>query len=263
MIDGARTLPIQHLSIRVPWHDAGWGGTVCNDPANNTACRALKSIADTKDDVAETAAAGLSFANLAPRQLPPCIGERAAFMAPFPVTITKKHPYARSSPETHGHLRPTRFTMPPYSAACVPFRWMLQEESGELIELYHLGYQPDREPRLPFETDWIQDRSNQLVMLDTFFGAVRPEYSLCFFYAKDSPLSAAAGRVIVGVGLVRSVHESVEYESSTRNPPHRSVIWERNIEHSIRSDRSDCGEGFVLPYQELFDAALEKGIDPE
>lgn len=260
MIDGARTLPIQHLSIRVPWHDAGWVGTVCNDPANNTACRALKSIADTKDDAAETDAAGLSFADLAPRQLPPCIGERAAFMAPFPVTITKKHPYAESSPETHGHLRPTRFTMPPYSAACVPFRWMRQEESGELTKRYHLVYQPDRESQFTFGPDWIQDRSNQLVMLDTFFGAVRPEQSLCFFYAKDSPLSAAAGRVIVGVGLVRSVHESVEYEYSTRNPPHRSVIWERNIEHSIRPD---WREGFVFPYQKLFDAALEKGIDPE
>jgi len=28
MIKGARKLPTHHISIRVPWHDAGWDGTV-------------------------------------------------------------------------------------------------------------------------------------------------------------------------------------------------------------------------------------------
>ena len=23
--------PIRHISIRVPWHDNGWNGSVCND----------------------------------------------------------------------------------------------------------------------------------------------------------------------------------------------------------------------------------------
>jgi len=28
MIVGARKLPAHHLTIRVPWHDAAWTGTV-------------------------------------------------------------------------------------------------------------------------------------------------------------------------------------------------------------------------------------------
>ena len=28
MIEGARQLPIQHLTIRVPWHDNGWKGSI-------------------------------------------------------------------------------------------------------------------------------------------------------------------------------------------------------------------------------------------
>lgn len=150
--------------------------------------------------------------------------------------------------------------MQPYSAACIPFRWMLKKEGAELVERYNLGFQPDREPDLGFDADWIQDRANQLVMLDTFFGAVRPDESLCFFYAKDTPLSASIGRVIVGVGVVRAVDEHVEYKYSTSNPLHRSVLWERNVEHSIRPGFE---EGFLFPYHELFDLALEKGLDPE
>ena len=260
MIAGARRLPVQHLSIRVPWHDAGWNGAVCNKPASNAACRVLPRIAESKNDVAEASIAGKSFSDLTPDRLPPCVAERANFMAPFPMTVSKRHPYVESNSDSHGHFLPTPYTMRPYSAACVAYRWMLSEESAELVERYDLGFQPDREPDLGFETNWIQERSNQLVMLDTFFGAIRPDESLCFFYAKDTPLSASARRVIVGVGLVRAVDEHVEYQYATKKPPHRSVLWERNVEHSIRSGFE---EGFLFPYRELFDLALEKGLDPE
>ena len=260
MIAGARRLPVQHLSIRVPWHDAGWSGTVCNKPAANTACRVLPRISESKDDATEESIAGQSFSDLSQDQLPPCISERANFMAPFPMTLSKRHPYVERNSESHGHFLPTSFTMRPYSAACLPFRWMLVEESAELVERYDLGLQPDREPDLGFSTSWLQDRSNQLVMLDTFFGAIRPEESLCFFYAKDTPLSVSARRVIVGVGLVRGVDDHVEYQYATKNPPHRSILWERNVEHSIRPGFAD---GFLFPYREVFDLALEKGVDPE
>ena len=113
MIAGARRLPVQHLSIRVPWHDAGWVGTVCNKPASNTACRVLPRIAETKDDGAETAVASKSLAEVSPDQLPPCIAERANFMAPFPISITKRHPYAERNSESHGHFRQTPYRMPP------------------------------------------------------------------------------------------------------------------------------------------------------
>lgn len=29
-------LPIRHLSARIPWHDAGWNGTVCKNPKDNS-----------------------------------------------------------------------------------------------------------------------------------------------------------------------------------------------------------------------------------
>lgn len=179
-------------------------------------------------------------------------------MAPFSFVRQKEHPAAKFNRDPYGHFRPTSYTVSPYSAACAPFRWVLTPKSEEIVKLYDLGFQPEREPHPDYY--WIQDRSNQLVMLDTFFSAIRPGKSLCFFYAKDTPLSVSGRRVIVGVGLVRKVGESVEYKYSVENPPLRSVLWERNVEHSIRPDFK---EGFLFPYRELFDIANEQGLDPE
>jgi ATP-dependent exoDNAse (exonuclease V) alpha subunit len=190
-------------------------------------------------------------------------------MAPFDLARTMRHPYVESSPATHGHFAPTRFTQPKYSAACVPFRWMLRvqvegnpkrNEPG-LAERLKLGWIPDREPEMEFETAWVQERDNQLAMLDTFFGALRPEESLCFLYAKRTPLSEQSRRVIVGVGRVLSVGQATEYAYKVDDPPLRCALWERNIGHSIRPGFVD---GFLFPYHEVLALAAQgEVIDPE
>ncbi len=125
---------------------------------------------------------------------------------------------------------------------------------------------PDREPEIrdragrEKQTDWVQERENQLAMLDTFFGALRPEESLCFFYAKRTPLSEQSRRVIIGVGRVLSVADATEYAYKAENPPLRCVLWERNLGHSVRPGFAD---GFLFPYQEALALAEREGIDPE
>lgn len=265
---GARQLPTHHITIRVPWHDNGWSGNVCSQPLANTSCLVLPRIGEGKRDEVEVRCAGQRLDELNPGESPPCVGERVSFMAPFELVRTMRHPYAESSAETHGHFAPTRFVQPAYSAACVPFRWMLREQvegspkngTQGIAERLQLGWTPDREPDLKFDTAWVQERDNQLTLLDTFFSALRPDESLCFFYAKRTPLSEQSRRVIVGVGRVLSVGPATEYSYSTDNPPLRCVLWERNIGHSIRSGYVD---GFLFPYREILELAAEKGIDPE
>ena len=123
-----------------------------------------------------------------------------------------------------------------------------------------LGCASDDEPELGFSTAWIQAKDNQLALLDTFFSAVRPQESLCFFYAKQTPLSEKPDRVIVGVGRVTSVGGSTEYCYNTAEPPLRAVLWERNVGHSLRPRLLD---GFIFPYQEIAELAEDGGIDPE
>lgn len=271
---GARRLPLHHVTVRVPWHDGGWTGNVCAHPLDNTSCLILPRIGGGRRDEAETRCAGKRLDAVTAGDLPPCVGERVSFMAPFPLTRTITHPYTEIYPETHGHFAPTRFVHPKYSAACVPFRWMLREKvegdakGGEIgiAERLKLGWAPDREPDIrnrsgkEVETAWVQERENQLAMLDTFFGALRPEESLCFFYAKRTPLSEQSRRAIVGVGRVLSIGEATEYAYKTENPPLRCELWERNLGHSVRPSLED---GFLFPYKEALALAEREGADPE
>lgn len=256
-----KSYPLRHVSIRVPWHDTGWDGRVCANPGLNGACLKLKRIAENRDDGAEQAVAGLSLKALPQEKWPCCVAERVAFMAAFEYVRTAEHPYQKTSEETHGHFAPTPLRHPPYSAACIPFAWMLRDAMEALGEEHSLDVQPEREPKLPFKTQWIQQRDNQKALLDCFADHLQPEQSLCFFYAKQVPFveNAGASRILIGVGRVLHVAPCVEYGYTTKDLKGklRAMLWERMVQHSIRPDFKD---GFLLPYH----AALEKAAqDPE
>ncbi|MFO0686894.1 MAG: AAA family ATPase [Sandaracinus sp.] len=234
----------------------------------------LKRIGLSRDDAAEIRCAGAAIESLPDAERPPCVHERATFMSSLPLRRMIRHRYVELQQPTHMHLLPTEIIGPPYSAACTPFRWMLRKEAlgddpdGDkpgtgYVEQLRLGFQPHLEPRfdesgatpdgqpaMTFKSGWIQEASNQRVLLDTFFGALKPDESLCFFYAKRTPLADDTRRVIVGVGRVTAVGEPVAYEMdpSVASPPLRCVLWDRNVSHSIRPNAAD---GFLLPYQEL------------
>ena len=257
MIDGARQLPVHHLTVRVPWHDSAWNGTFCRNPCGNTSCTILKRVATGRDDEFETAHAGESIEGFSREQMPPCVGEHGTIMAPFPQSMLKQHPYAEWKKESHGHFESTPYTIPRYSAAVIPFRWMLRAQVegdddvvGRRDEL-QLGYAVDREPDMAPSNTWVQEGNNQRILLDTFVSAVRPDDSLVFFYAKRTPLAEDPRRVIVGVGRVKTVGAATEYRYAGGSCPADKIsgyLWERNIEHSIRPGGED---GFLLPYQEL------------
>lgn len=277
MIHGSRSLPVQHLTIRVPWHDLGWRGNFCENCRGNTSCTVLPRIASGRDDDFESQHAGESIVDLVRNQLPPCVDEHGSFMAPFALSMQKKHPYAVSATTTHGHFADTPYTIRPYSVAGIPFRWMLREQAegnpkwgvSSLKETLQLGYQAEREPDLTvnkgWEKDkktWVQEGTNQRIILDTFFSVAKANESLVFFYAKRTPLAEDARRVIVGVGRVKSVSAPIEYHYVDGHKPKDMIsgfLWERNIEHSIRPKNSD---GFLLPYQLLLKTAeADESID--
>jgi hypothetical protein len=259
MIEGGRRLSRQHITIRVPWHDTDWTGRVCKEPSANTSCIALSRIAKNKR-LEQDELAGRGFEKLEQPLLPPCVEERVGFLSNHDLLLKKQHPYKTRSPETHGHFGETTLRLEAYSAACVPFGWMLRRQvEGDdrngivgKAEALRLGYDPEREPELEFETSWIQNKHNQLIMLDTFFGALQPEQSLCVFYAKRTPLSEDSRRVIIGVGRVRGVGHSTEY-AYDRPGPLEGVLWERCVRHSLRP--GEVADGFLMPYHALLAAA--------
>ncbi len=258
----ARTLPHQHLSMRVPWHDTGWTGHVCANPLDNSACLRLGRIAEGRRDEVEVKIAGQAWSDLTQDQMPPCVNERAGFMSPDSRTVRKTHPYS-SWNDTYRKFQPTDYEVPSYSADCVPFRWMLREHAVEIAERLQLDYRADLEDSVDAEASlnnpsWVQHDANQATLLDTFFSVVEPERSLVFVYAKESPLDDDPRRLLIGVGRATTVGGLVPYRQDQGG--FGSVLWERIIGHSIREAP---GDGFLLPYHELLALAAEDdSIDP-
>lgn len=240
---------LKHLSIRVPWHDNAWNGSVCSNVSANGACLVLKNCALNRNDKQEKELAGQFLNEIEEEQFPVCIGERATFMAPFSINRTLNHPYAQSSPNTHGHLKATRVNFPAFSAAGVPYHWMLKENAKEKANQYDLNYDEAREPELDWakngNDNWVQEINNQKALLNCFFEHLQEETSLVFFYAKQVPFVETSGRILAGVGKIRKIIPSEKYEGS--NSRFGAAYWEHMILHSIREDGQ---EGFLLPYQE-------------
>ena len=138
-------------------------------------------------------------------------------MAPFEYTRMANHPYNRGPESSHGHFKETPLRHPPYSAATVPFAWLLKREHGDLGEEQALDVRAEREPDLGFKTQWVQDHLNQTALLDGFADHLGPSSSLCFFYAKQVPFveEASRGRILIGVGRVKHLGGLQEYRYST------------------------------------------------
>ncbi|KAB2918270.1 MAG: AAA family ATPase [Bacteroidetes bacterium] len=240
---------LKHLSVRVPWHDNAWNGTICSNPKANGACLILKNCALNRNDEQEQELAGSSFKDLNEAQLPPCWGERATFMAPFPFYKTLSHPYIESSPGTHGHLKPTQVQFPAFSAAAVPYHWMLKENAKDKTELFSLNFDEAREPHLDWAKNgndsWVQEINNQKALLNCFFEHLKEETSLVFFYAKQVPFVEESGRVIAGVGKINKIIPSEAYDGS--NNRFGAAYWEHMVMHTIRQDGKN---GFLLPYHD-------------
>lgn len=83
MMNGARRLPLHHVTIRIPWHDGGWTGTVCTRPLDNSSCLILPRIGEDRRDDVEARCAGQRLDELDRADLPSCVSERVSFMAPF------------------------------------------------------------------------------------------------------------------------------------------------------------------------------------
>ena len=243
-----------HLNVRVAWHDDRWNGNVCRGPSDNSFCLDLDRIRKERDDNAEDLVAGQSFADLAPAQLPPCIAESAAFMNDREWWRTVEHPYQgiKKADTTHGHLKPTRLSVPPYSTFAVPFLWMLRESQSGIDESLAESLPPDEDS--PFNSPWVFSAARQEALGDLFFGRLTEGRSLVFFYTKSGhPLGDAINRLVVGVAQIEKVGPTLYYESDGGST---YPLWDRIVRHSARPTGH---EGFILPYHDY----LEPTGDPE
>jgi len=258
----------KHLSIRVPWHDNIWNGTICNNAKNNDACLALKNCAENRNDELETELSGKKICDIKDEnKLPPCISESAMFMANFDFTKNLKHPYAKGYNNYYKHLQPTPVVFPKYSASAIPFRWGMPENAEEFAEQYNLDYDSNQEPyiktndeSLKFTTNWVQNYHNQKAVFDCFFEHINPNESLSFFYAKEVPFVEENNRVLIGLGEITSIIQPKAFDTSS-DTGFVSMPWEHMVSHSIRPDFRN---GFIFPYHQAIEYQKEHpNFDPK
>lgn len=236
---------IQHLTLRVAWHDSKWNGQVCAEPSNNSFCAMLDRIRLEKNDKQEDLLRGKSWADLTPEQLPPCKAESGIFMNTMPWRRKFEHPYVNNKhcKETHGGMYPRILEIPPYTAIAVPFRWMLSREQSRIEEQVPEELPADVQP--PFPSPWVFGKDRQCALSNHVFNKLEENKSLIFFYCKEGhPVGEGIRRLVVGVGTLTKIGKLTKYDS-TQGPSY--PLWDRPISHSIRPDGKD---GFLLPYHD-------------
>lgn len=245
---------VNHLNLRVAWHDDRWNGRVCRAPSKNAFCIDLDRIRASKDEAKEDSIQGKEFSELTDGSFPPCQADSGAFMNKNPWWRTFHHPYQNieKAKATHGKLVRTVKKVPPYSTFAVPFYWMLRKNQKEIDQHLVSPLPPDEEP--PFKTSWVFSRARQEALCELFFGKIVAKKSLVFFYTKSGhPLDETINRLIVGVGMIDWITELQSYEASEgKGYP----LWDRLISHSIRPDGPN---GLLIPYHDY----LEATDDPE
>lgn len=239
----------QHISVRVPWHDNGWNGSVCNQPVCNSSCLRLSNIYENRKDNIENEICGQCM--VGHEMDLPCIGEGSAFMSSEELVKTTIHPYKKYYSPLHRHFLETDITYPPYSFVAKPFAWMMKDRIETIYKDYGIDYDSEKEPVLSWNANWVQEASNHRAIFDYFYGDIVPNESLCIAYAKQVPFIEDSRRVIIAMGHVKNIIPAVEH-NHTDEGILRSMTWETMICHSIREDHKD---GFVIPYKEMMEYA--------
>ena len=240
-----------HLSVRVPWHDTLWNGTICQKPVENCHCVEYENILVNKDTNWELTVIGEPWCDL--KQLPPCAKESAGFLADHLWNCTHTHPYKSNSKtkETHGCLETTTVPMGKYSALAVPFGWLSKASIDDYVQpRIAKPLPPEEEPPIGFVSPWIFNPDLQAAVLDGFFTPIKQaskrDDSLVVFYAKgNQPVSDEVSRLVVGIADVTDVADQKFYDATKGHRQH--PIWERGIQHSLRPNGSG---GFLIPYQQ-------------
>ena len=240
---------MKHISIRIPWHDNKWNGSVCRNPDSNPFCMALHNIATKRNVKEEQSVAGKAWSKLKQTLLPPCLGENGSFMNSCSCQRTHRHVYT-SGP--HAVLLPTKVEIPPYSIQGVPFRYM-SHKGQELLDQMFPNLPQDE--MAPFNTSWVYGSERQVAILKWFANSIEANNSLAVFYCKNAnPIDEDCSRLIVGIGEVTKVHNVRMYDS---NADYSYPLWEILIEHSIRPELKNS-KGFLLPYKEYLDMSDEE-----
>lgn len=213
---------VSHVSVRLLWHDSGWDGAICRDPAGNVWCEAHEHVRDNKDVGAEVAKAGrrVNVAGVAPG----CEMSIQAFSS-------ERNTIRVWPPDWLGvqDVRPIDLTIDKHSTGMWPYEDMWGEDGG---------YKSNDERR---------------AIAQEFFNEVRKGESLAFFYVDErNPMFVDTGdrspsRVLAGISRITEIGEISEWEQIDLRGE-TNMIWSVPFRHDFPRD------GIRFPLQAILAA---------
>jgi ATP-dependent exoDNAse (exonuclease V) alpha subunit len=211
-----------HVSVRLFWHDSGWNGAICRDPARNVWCEAHEHVRNHKDVDAEVAKAGVQVNTAGVH--PGCEMSIQAFSSERN-TIRLWPPDWMEAQE----VRPVDLEIGKYSAGMWPYEGMWDESGG------------------------FKDNDERRSIATAFFDEVRRGESLAFFYVDErNPMFIDTGdrspsRVLAGISRIVEIGDIEEWaENDWRGET--NMIWSVPFRHDFPRD------GIRYPLQAILSA---------
>ncbi|MBU1297911.1 MAG: ATP-dependent RecD-like DNA helicase [Bacteroidetes bacterium] len=213
---------MKHISIRLPWHDKGWDGCVCDKPSLNSYCKGFHSVnADRirreKKDKTEEKIAGEQF-DATWKYVPPCTDTINVFgTKPVKHTHVPKKFIKDTSPKT--------VTIPANTSGTWPFEDMW-DESGERYE--------------------AEERKENV---DEFFEELNEggNAGLIFYYCNyDNPVSGDDKKyLLAGIARIKKIYPFTFWDDIPKEQKEMfgGYVWSRMVENNP-------AERLRLPYQE-------------
>jgi exodeoxyribonuclease V alpha subunit len=214
-----------HLTARLAWHDDGWNGHVCRQPAENTFCVGCYSypgdmVAKGRDLEWEKGHAGepIDTGN----HISPCIYSANAFGSKSLTAFADPPTFFRDDTQTRKWKLPA-------ASVCV---WPYEEMYADDLKRQGGGY----------------DNDERRARAKAFFEELRKDESLVFYYANYSnPMSEdeAQRYLLVGVSRIKNIGEELIYAGCSEQTRLRwggGFVWDR----TITSHYPD--QGLRLPY---------------
>lgn len=213
-----------HLTLRLAWHNDGWNGRICQNPAKNTYCVGCSSypgemIRETRDLEWEKRHAGRKFSEL--DKPAACMYSGSAFAEEGCEVLAEPPEFFKDDTQTK------YWTLPPATACTWPYEAMYNRDDIKIGNRY------DYDKRLQYSEE--------------HFAAVENNKSLVFYYANYSnPLSddESPRYLLVGVARIKSVASTLYYDGCSQETLERykGFIWQRGVSSHYPE------QGVRLPY---------------
>lgn len=214
------------------WHDNGWNGRVCKDPAGNTYCTGSHSLLSdrlAREKRTKLEKAGEKLDATLPDYLPPCFWTSCTFATDETKTV-HRHPFSKFKDK-----KKIDGVLPAYSVYTWPFRLSITHGSNRR----HGQYFPDLEDRINRYCDRLTKGS-----------------SLTFFYLNyDNPVSADENKyALVGCARLSDLQLTGHFDFTKQElEATRSNDGMQNfptLNWAIRLTHEGAENSVRLPYQE-------------